>query len=129
MTDEQINKVAEEYSHRRFNTKLLYDMYGFQSKKDFIEGATYALTHQWISADEAMPPLEDECGLSVSIDVVVKFELGAVTTAWYDYDRNEWHLMVGGNVCGDDLIEDKVTHWMPIPKIGGEERATTMGRL
>lgn len=117
---QMIEEAAEQHATRRFNTRLLYDMYGRQSKSDFLNGATFALQNQWISVQEALPPSDDRLK-SISIDVMVKNEYGKVTSAWYDYERKEWHLSYG-EIAGDDLIDSKITHWMEIQSLkGGEE--------
>jgi hypothetical protein len=71
-------------------------------------GATYALQHQWISVEEALP--EDK----TKVFVIVKTPVGIVHRA--DYHINDYWYMSRYSP------EEIVTHWMAIPQLkGGEE--------
>ena len=62
------------------------------SREDFIAGAEYAISHQWISVEEAMPEAnENVLALIGSVPVVAK----------------GYHVRA--------RLRD-ITHWMPIPK-------------
>ena len=65
----------------------------------FMEGAEYALSHQWISVEDALP----EC----SVMVIVKDKYGNYDTAY---------LSKKGYWIADDGKEIIVSFWMPIPK-------------
>ena len=104
----RIEEAAGQYAERRFNTRLLYDMYGRQCKSDFIEGATFALQNQWISVDEALPE-EDK-------KVIAMSEFGDIERMKY-HNKAFYHLK--GSIIKDG---EKITHWMEIPSLeGGEE--------
>lgn len=70
--------------------------------ESLIEMANKALSHQWISVDEELPPIDEKCK-NLSKDVIVRNEYGKVTTAWYSYSGHNWHLCYG-EINGDDLI-------------------------
>ena len=73
----------------------------------FKDGATFALQNQWISVDEALPEEFDDG--SEFVFVIVKDD----ETSYYDTDyisNGKWALH----------NSDKVTHWMSIPKLKGE---------
>lgn len=86
----------------------------------YIKGAEDILNNQWISVEEALPPHDDRLK-TISIDVIVRNEYGKATSAWYDYANKVWHLLYG-EIAGDDLIDSKITHWMPIPEMKGGEK-------
>ena len=69
------------------------------SREDFIAGAKFALSHQLISVDEAIP----EC----SVMVIVKDKYGNYDTAY---------LSKKGYWIANDGKEIIVSFWMPIPK-------------
>lgn len=82
-------------------------------RKEFIKGATFALQNQWISVDERLPKGKE--------DVFVRNEYGGCTAAWYSRKTKDWHLTCG-EICGDDIISSKITHWMEIPSLEGGEK-------
>lgn len=65
----------------------------------FIEGAEYALSHQWISVDEALPKCSEM--------VFVKDKYGNYDTAYFS-KKGYW--------IANDGKEIIVSFWMPIPK-------------
>ena len=68
------------------------------SREDFVSGANYALSHQWISVEEALP--EDKEYIIVLIAGTPIIARGI-------------HLK--------ENLKD-ITHWMPIPKFETKER-------
>ena len=62
-----------------------------------------------------------ECNPQEFPTVIVMNEYGKATSAWYDYERKEWHLSYG-EIADDDLIDSKITHWMNIPSLEGGEK-------
>ena len=90
------------------------------SRVIFENGANFILNNLWISVEEDLPPYDDRLK-TISIDVIVRNEYGKATSAWYDYANKVWHLLYG-EIAGDDVLDSKITHWMPIPSLeGGEE--------
>ena len=70
----------------------------------FIAGAEYALSHQWISVEEALPENEDW--------VIVMFDIGLMEVRKGIYVR-----------INKPLAENlKITHWMPIPEFKTKEK-------
>lgn len=72
--------------------------------KGFEDGANFALSHQWISVEEALP----EC----SVMVFVKDKYGNYDTAY---------LSKKGYWIANDGREIIVSFWMPIPKFETKE--------
>lgn len=87
---------------------------------NFVGLMTFALQNQWISVEEALPPFDEKL-LTISVNVIVKNEYGKVTTAWYSYSHKIWHLCYG-EIQGDDVIHSRITHWMLIPSLEGDEK-------
>ena len=73
----------------------------------YIEAAKSILQNQWISVEEALP--EDK----TKVFVIVKTPVGIVHRA--DYHINDYWYMSRYSP------EEIVTHWMPIPSLGGGE--------
>ena len=82
----------------------------------FEKGAEYALSHQWISIDEALP---DDNEIALFIDQYGSMQL--LTMADIRKQDKIWDAMLMG--VSRDLLEesivrlDKIVAWMPIPKL------------
>lgn len=79
----------------------------------YIEAANSILQNQWISVEEALPPIREKGteNRSWSDWVLIMTHKGGVFMDCYAFHRKEW--LNNGN---------DVTHWMPIPENkGGEE--------
>ena len=72
--------------------------------RGFNEGAEYALSHQWISVEDALP----EC----SVMVLVKDKYGNYDIAY---------LSKKGYWISNDGKEIVVSFWMPIPKFNPDK--------
>jgi len=83
-------------------------------KTCFIEAATFALNHQWISTSESLPPL-DEVSSNASICVIARTSDGAIYYAYYHHYLREWFS------CETSTRISGVTHWMFVLEEGGEE--------
>ncbi len=97
--NEILKKRIEELPYKKihpYNTEV-NDAYN----KGFEKGAEYALSHQWISVDEALPD-----GVQ---DVLVSASDGSVDIAHYLSPTNTWWAKDG------NIIAPKC--WMPIPKM------------
>ena len=68
--------------------------------RGFKEGAEYAISHQWISVEEALPENQD---------YVLAGYKDSIFMAWYRKRNNMWHNIYG--------IEMNVDRWMPIPEL------------
>ena len=88
MTREQIEKEAMEHAESipQSDERKEY------SREDFIAGAEYALSHQWISVEEALPEANEN----------VLALIGGVPVIARGYH-------VRARIRG-------ISHWMPIPK-------------
>lgn len=71
---------------------------GCHYEAGFIDGAKYAIYHQWISVEEALPESEDL--------VIVMYDTGLMEI------RKGIYVRVNKPLC--ESI--KITHWLPIPK-------------
>lgn len=94
MSTKEINKAAERYAAQNDG---IYPspVFRFAVKRDFKDGAEYALSHQWRDPKVELP---EECER-----VLVHCE-GFCTIACFN--GVEWH--------GNRYL--KVLHWMPIPE-------------
>lgn len=89
--------------------------YNEVAESAFEKGAEYALSHQWISVDEALP---DDNEITLFIDQHGSMQL--LTMADIREQNKIWDMMLMG--VSRDLLEesivclDKIVAWMPIPK-------------
>lgn len=112
MTKKQIEKKAEE-----LGIKYQTPCHGvgdceFEARQAATEMAEWLLFNQWMSVEDELPPRPE--GGNCSERVIVRTELYAILTDCYDH-KNE---------CWMRELNDKVTHWMPIPPLaeeGGEK--------
>ena len=85
------------------------------SREDFIAGAEYAFSHQWIRMDESYPNDDEIC---LFIDNHGKMQL--LTMDDIRKQHEIWDAMFMG--VSRDLLEesicylDKIIAWLPIPK-------------
>ena len=70
------------------------------SREDFIAGAEYALSHQWISVEEVLPKNGEN---------VFAIDSDNAYVAWFDETDKDWHELSEGQLIVP-------THWMSIPK-------------
>lgn len=84
----RIEKAAKDYVSKKI----------IGLSEDFENGAEYALSHQWISVEEALPKSEDW--------VIVMYDVGLMEV------RKGIYVRVNKPLCENI----KITHWMPIPK-------------
>lgn len=93
--------------------------FGKTYKAAFELAIRFTLENLWISVDELLPELPKELpSAAVSEIVLIKCVNGAITRARYvkilgDFTTYVWQCVDAGFGVGDD----KVTHWMPIPKL------------
>ena len=75
--------------------------------KGFEDGAEYALSHQWISVDEALPGPEEEV-IIFNKSSIRHYEVGWLRKK--GYSKSKWAITNG-------FVEDEdITHRMQIPK-------------
>jgi hypothetical protein len=79
----------------------------------YIEGGKNSLQNQWISVEEALPPIreKDIGNRSWSDWVLVMTHGGSAFIDCYAFHRKEW--LNNGN---------DVTHWAPIPSLEGGDK-------
>ena len=90
--NEILKKRIEEAANDYVSKKII------GLSEDFENGAEYALSHQWISVEEALPKSEDW--------VIVMYDVGLMEV------RKGIYVIVNKPLCENI----KITHWMPIPK-------------
>ena len=89
--------------------------------RGFKAGAEFALSHQWISVDEALP---DDNEIALFIDQYGSMQL--LTMADIRKQDKIWDAMLMG--VSRDLLEesivrlDKIVAWMPIPKFKNKKQ-------
>ena len=104
MTDEQINKAAEEYADSTKNTAGLWN----DIRGSFIKGANLSNKHwkektRWIPVTERLPENKNISGFSNL--VLTKNKYGNIMLERYDYEYGRFN----GLRYGED-----VTHWREI---------------
>ena len=106
--NEILKKRIEEAANDRYTDNTF-------AYKGFIDGAEYALSHQWISVEDALPN-EDEFVLFVdkngSMQVQTLKNIGIQSELW------DAKFMGVPSDWVDDKISllDKIIAWLPIPK-------------
>lgn len=78
--------------------------------EEFLQGAKYALTHQWISVEEALPEEYIHCFVAYKAMDSVLYSTGN-----YYEDNEEWYVDGYG-------FDAEVTHWMSVPQLKGGEK-------
>ena len=84
--------------------------------KGFIEGAKYALSHQWISIDEALP---DDNEIALFIDQYGSMQLLTMNDIRAQNKILDAMLMgVPRGLLDESIVLlDKIVAWMPIPEL------------
>lgn len=93
---------------------------GKKISKAVTYGAAFALKNQWISVEEALPPIdEDNSGTSIYVLVTDSDNpFGYIWKAYYDFEINDWYDAMD---C-ENLAKHNITHWMNIPSLEGGEK-------
>lgn len=77
----------------------------------FIDGAEYALSHQWINVEEALPPYEESV---LVVDKTFEESHGI----YFNHRSNDPNTKTYKNGFCDLLGEaGEVIYWMPIPEL------------
>ena len=98
----RIEEAADKHSFKYLSQDRIEELeLGCHYEAGFMEGAQYALFHQWISVEDALP----EC----SVMVLVKDKYGNYDIAY---------LSKKGYWIANDGKEIIVSFWLPIPKFG-----------
>lgn len=105
MTKKQIEQKAKEWCKQYIECNGDCRWCPNERYKDhFIDGADWALFHQWMSVEDELPP--------ASITVLVKTKYNSYFAAQYSAKFEDF-------LCGAVGIAN-VTHWMPIPPLAEE---------
>lgn len=110
MNKEQIEQAAKKLV---FGYYLPTDREARVAYSWFLNGVEWALQNQWISVEEALPPIREKDieNRSWSDFVLIMTHEGGTFLDCYAFHRKEW--LNNGNY---------VTHWMPIPSLKGGEK-------
>ena len=115
--EEAAKEIAQKTIHEAAYDEWWYDHCEETIKHKLIEMANYALSHQWISVEEALPTLDEKYDFSERY--IVRTQNNEIKVmrifrniAWCDIYRGGAYI---------PFEKDIVTHWMPIPSLEGGE--------
>ena len=108
---EQCYNVGEEHGY-------LYTHKG-DIKEAVIYGATLALQNQWISVEEALPPYDKAV---IGMDYMPELTWDDQTIIFVHRSNNPEVVTDKNKFCVYPPSFCKVTHWMPIPSLEGDEK-------
>lgn len=105
----RIEEAAGKRSFKYLSQNRIEELeLGCHYEAGFIDGAEYALSHQFISVDEALPEPEEEVVL-FNKNSIRHYEIGWLRKE-KGYSKSKWAITNGF------VEDDDITHWMPIPK-------------
>ena len=105
----RIEEAAGKHSFKYLSQNRIEELeLGCHYEAGFIDGAEYALSHQFISVDEALPEPEEEVVL-FNKNSIRHYEIGWLRKE-KEYSKSKWAITNGF------VEDDDITHWMPIPK-------------
>lgn len=111
MTKKQIEKKAKEWCKQYIECDGNCRWCPNERYKDyFIEGAEWALSHQWVSVEDELPPQKER----YSKYVIMRNRVGGHYIGCYDFVAELW---LDGNL---EMIYMDITHWMHIPPLAEE---------
>ena len=116
MNKEQIIKEIDNFLQDPVFGKLLNRNAAIALAQHFHD---LVLSKQWISVEDELPE-KDKDDSNTSIYVLVTDNsnpFGYVWKAYYDFTIKAWYDAMS---C-ENLSKYNITHWMSIPKIGGED--------
>ncbi len=111
--EKRIDKAAQEYAKSLWGVGM-YEKGTPATEEDmtwaFKAGAKWALSHQWVSVEDALPPNDNDV-LVVYADLYTNAK--CIGIANYDDDDSQWYS------ADDDVNESKrgISYWMPIPPL------------
>lgn len=103
----KIEKAAEKYAANQTGLDYIGEA---ACEQGFVDGAKYALSHQFINIEKALPELNEE--------VLVLFPDGTASVAvrYKTFNTDGRDVIVWRN--GDYTYDDSwIRFWMPIPKL------------
>lgn len=112
--EEKIDKASEMYVNTcinrcRLKDKRMPQFSGYDLGTAFELGAKWALSNQWISVAEELPPKTEDV-----LVVEVRGNYHNFGIAWCDNNPNgtiKWYSE------DDDLCKESIQYWMPIPPL------------
>ena len=109
----RIEEASDKYSFKYLCQEHIGELeLGCHYESGFIEGAAFALSHQFISVKEALPEPEEEVVL-FNKNSIRHYEIGWLRKE-KGYSKSKWAITNGF------VEDDDITHWMPIPKFETE---------
>lgn len=108
-----MNEIIKERIEEAANDRYTDNTFAY---KGFIDGAEYALSHQWISVEEALPELMERVLVAYRLmDRISICIMKRIPHDSADPDNGKWHW---------SLVNQKedVIAWMPIPKFETKEK-------
>jgi len=120
-TEEKIDKASESYVNTclnrcRFREKRMKQFDAYDLETAFEQGAKWALSHQWISVDKALPETDGDVLIYATyIGANSGRQRVSIEQYFYmkEYEQNGFRLKEGEN----RHINLKVLAWMPIPPL------------
>ena len=102
----RVEEAADKHSFKYLSQDRIEELeLGCHYESGFMEGAEYAISHQWISVEDTLPKNGENVFAVDSDDAYV---------AWFDETDKAWQELSDGQFIVP-------THWMPIPKFEMKE--------
>ena len=107
----RIEEAADKHSFKYLSQDRIEELeLGCHYEAGFMEGAQYALSHQWISVDEALPELMER--VLVAYRLIGRISICIMKRIPHDSsdpNNGKWHWSLVNH-------KEDVIAWMPIPK-------------
>ena len=107
----RIEEAADKHSFKYLSQDRIEELeLGCHYEAGFIAGAEYALSHQWISVDEALPELMER--VLVAYRLMDRISICIMKRIPHDStnpNNSKWHWSLVNH-------KEDVIAWMPIPK-------------
>lgn len=110
----RIEEAAKQHATKADNTVILKGEmethYAERARLSFIEGADFALTHQWRSVEDELP---EQCTTVLCVNANAD-----------PYCKWCWLSFYVGDIFQDNADSKATfpTHWLPIPSLNPEQR-------
>ena len=125
MDKKKIEMAAEEYTAKHFLNDaehLLKDPWPEareRYKKTLIRFATIALSHQWVSVEDALPEPHEE--------VLCRMKSNDAVVSGFIFRNKKGIPEVATDSCFhfEDYEEYEPTHWCPIPPLNPDDKLPT----
>ena len=104
MKEEELRKAADEYTSSD-KIRYIQDATDRDVEDAFVEGAKWALKHQWISVDNSLPEYDE-----------VVLVTNDCENCWFGHRSNSTVVLRDNHDFATDYSGNNLTYWMPIPK-------------